>query len=239
LHYDGEIDNQGAIGYDIAFPTEEQSSQGWGDILFNEEWEESIAGYPENNWLHGSCWLSAGSQGTHVFNDSTKSLSNILVRIATDATSQALSCSSHIDLAIPVTGNTWLLLNVFFSLDTPVQADGVDKQDQFVQFTFNDGYTLIFYDAAVSLDAWPPSSFIDDPRVLYVPVNEGVLVAKNVMSLFVSHGVVVPELLTLNEIKLIQEMEVLDTAPADTQTMLISMDAVRLINVSEDFNYCQ
>jgi len=162
-----------------------------------------------------------------------------MTRVAFYATSHPLTCSSRIDLDIPVTRNTWLLLHNTFTMLDPVQVNGVDKQDQFVQFTFNDGYTLVIYDAGVSIAAWPPATFIDDPKVIYVPIHRGYMFNQNIIALFEARGVEVPGQLTLNEIRLTQEMETLASAPADTQTMLITLDAVRLINISEDFNFCQ
>ncbi|MBI9090257.1 MAG: hypothetical protein JEZ12_13655 [Desulfobacterium sp.] len=234
LVFKGTLGNEENAVVGKIFPTTEQQNDNWGTLLFNEEWE-TLGGYPENNWGHGSCWKSAGLQGHHMLDTSSGCLRNYLVRVA-DWSPESVSCATVAQPNIPVSPNTWIQFLLHTSQENPIRLTGKDMQCQYMELEFSNGVSLYFYDG--DLNYWPNDLPLD-PNHLFVPIYSGALAIENIHALLEKNGFTISGPLSLDKIMFSQEMIELPNKPSATQTLNMWINSLRFVNTDPDFSICQ
>lgn len=215
------------------FPDSNQKLANWGVIIFNEEWE-TLSGYPQNNWEHGSCWRT-GLVGDHSFHSGSGSLLNTLIR-SENYTRDAHMCSTHTDTSIEITANTWLEYLIDSRKMGLVRENGKDMQTQYMELKFSNGYSIIVYDGDI---AYWPNNMPSDPKLVFVPMNIWRPTLINFARVFASRGIAISDPLTLNQIWFYQKFEQLSQAPTTAQGIGMYINSIRIVEASPYFNICQ
>lgn len=218
------------------FPDADQQVNNWGNILLNEEWE-TLAGYPESGFGHGSCWRDAGLAGYHTIDSSYGGLYNYMVRVANYSTLPA-GCATvaRPDPGIPVTENTWLQFLISTLQDNPIRSNGKDKQHQHLELVFSNGASIYFYDG--DLDYWPNDD-PNDPNHAFVPIISGYYSVQNLFSILEGHGISTSGSITLDEIMFWQHLDEVIPAPDLNQVLHMWINSIRLVETDPGFFLCQ
>jgi len=221
------------------FPLQDEITAGWGNKLFNEEWEagNDKNGYPWNNWSHGACWFYPGGEGRHYYDQNTGSLDMRLVRLKNAYGEYPVGCSSVTrDLHLPISPNSWLQFKNYTGyLNYQKNSDGRDIQLQWLQLGFSNGWNIVFLDNATG--DWPDGAY--KPQTLYYVFNSGGIILNNIYSIFYANGIPITGTLYLEDIIFVQDMfELLHPQTEDLFMRLLS-DYIRIIDTGPDFNFCQ
>lgn len=234
LIYQGQLGNETNSVIGKVFPDPDQKNKRWGEVLFNEEWEDSIYGYPENNWGHGRCWIDADRQGYQRIDETSGSLQLTFYRGANERLPGG--CYSGAETDIEISPNTWFQFLIQTDLINPIREDDVDKQIMYMQLEFDNGINIYFTDDEIEF--WP-NSLPEDPNNIFIPLNSGQFNNLNLYSLFTAKGISITEPLTLTHISFYYKFETVETPPPANQYLYMFINSLRLIEADPQFSLCQ